>query len=247
MIDPKAGDELAKSEGYDKSSDGDPAKTWEQISQKAIGRGDIPGMLKSKLQGIHNSGTDWKKILRKIVGRSINDADKRQAYANKNTLVTQSRVARTDKDKFDSVDYIMCCVDSSGSMTDEDLHKILAEVYTLALKKKPIALVVVQCDTKIQDITICNNVRDIKKYMKAATVKGRGGTELKPCWDLLRDDPRFKHHRCELFMVFTDGFLDQYPRDVKTMANMCWCIIGNPAFELKHKDSKTMLLYIDDL
>ena len=65
-----------------------------------------------------------KKALKYVVGRSINDSEKRQAYANKNILVSQDRIARTDKDKFDNMDYLLAVIDTSGSVNNHKL-KIL--------------------------------------------------------------------------------------------------------------------------
>jgi hypothetical protein len=61
----------------------------------------------SKLEGLYKTSKDWKKDLKKIVGHSISPDEKRQAYAHKNVLVTQDRIARTDKDKYDNLDYMM--------------------------------------------------------------------------------------------------------------------------------------------
>ena len=37
-------------------------------------------------------------------------------------------------------------------------------------------------------------------------------------------------------MVFTDGYLNQYKRDPRTMRNLCWVILDNPSFDVKYKD-----------
>jgi predicted metal-dependent peptidase len=187
---------------------------------------------------------DWKKELRKVVGHSISPEDKRSAYAHKNILVTQDRVARTDKDKYDNMDYMMAWVDSSGSMTDDQLRQCLTEVYSVALAKKPIKLIVIQCDTKIQDIKEYTDLRQLKKDMVHATVKGRGGTELKPCWDLLVSDPKYKRRPAELVMIFTDGGLNQYKRNPRTMRNLCWVILDNPAWNIQYKDINTKMVHI---
>lgn len=253
MIDRKAGDEIAKSEGYPEEGGSDSAleKEWKEQAIKAASKmkGDKEGYLKNKLDGLYKTSTDWKKELRKVVGYSISPDEKRQAYANKNILISQNRIARTDKDKYDNVDYITAFIDSSGSMSDDQLKMCLSEVYSMALQKKPLNIVIVQCDTKIQDIKIYSNPNQLKKDLKQATVKGRGGTELKPCWDLLKNDPRFKRRQSELVMVFTDGYLDQYKRDPKTMKNLCWVILDNPSFNLQFKDVNTKVVYIktDDI
>ena len=154
--------------------------------------GKYAGTLKSKIEGLYKVSTDWKKELRKIVGTSISPDEKRQAYANKNVLISQDRIARTDKDKYDNMDYMCAFIDSSGSMSNEQLKMCLSEVYSVALAKKPIKLIIIQCDTKIQEIKEYTSLQQLKKDMIHATVKGRGGTELKPCWDLLKNDKRFK-------------------------------------------------------
>ena len=246
MIDEKAADKIAESEGYGKNNEtvDQATKGTEQKVKKSWG--NAPGALKQKLADLYNTNTDWKKLLKNIIGHALSPEDKRSAYANKNVLVSQDRIARTDKDRFDHLDFIMCCIDSSGSMDDDQLRLVLSEVYSLALKKKPITLVVVKCDTEIQDVKIYNSLRELKNYARTATVKGRGGTDLRPCWELLHKDPRFKKRRCELFMMFTDGYIpEQPPRDRKTMQNLCWCIIDNPTFEVENKDRYTTKINFD--
>lgn len=245
MVDGRTGDEIAEKEGYGKNSKSQESAVgeWASDVQKSIG--NAPGNLRSKLQQIFNTNTDWKKILQKIVGRSINTTATRSAFANKNVLAAQGRIARTEKDKYDTVDFIMCCIDTSGSMTEKTLQLVLSEVYTMAVKKKPISLAIVMCDVQIQDIIIYNNLNEFKRNIRNIHVKGGGGTELKPCWDLLREDPRFKKRNCELMMVFTDGYLNQYKRDRKTQNNLCWCVVDNPSFDLKYKDTNTYLVHLD--
>lgn len=248
MLDRTTGDDIAKSEGYpdDGGSDASIEKEWKEQAIKTASKlkGDKEGYLKNKIEGLYKTSTDWRKELRKIIGYSISPDEKRQAYANKNVLVSQNRIARTDKDKYDNVDYITAFIDSSGSMSDDQLKMCLSEIYAMALQKKPLNIVIIQCDTKIQEVKIYSNPNQLKKDLKQATVKGRGGTNLKPCWDLLKNDPRFKRRQSELVMVFTDGYLDQYKRDPRTMRNLCWVIIDNPSFEVQYKDTNTKVVYI---
>lgn len=249
MINRQDGDQMAEQEGYDKEGGSDSAveKDWADTAVREANKlkGDAAAGLKSKIDGLYKVSTDWKKELRKIVGTSISPDEKRQAYANKNILVSQDRIARTDKDKYDNMDYMCAFIDSSGSMSDDQLKMCLSEIYSVALAKKPMKLVIIQCDTKIQEIKEYTSLPQLKKDMIHATVKGRGGTELKPCWDLLKNDKRFKGRTADLVMVFTDGYLDQYKRDPKTMRNLCWVIIDNPGFNIQYKDINTKRVIID--
>lgn len=248
MIDSKTADDVAKAEGYEQISGADSSveKEWSESSVKAASKykGSLPGSFVSQIESIYKVSHDWKKELRKIVGNSISPDEKRQAYANKNVLISQDRIARTDKDKYDNMDYMMVFIDSSGSMTDEMLKRVLSEVYYVALAKKPIKLVIVQCDTQIQDVKVYTSLPQLKKDMIHASVKGRGGTELKPCWDMLRNDPKYKRRPAELVMVFTDGYLTQYKRDVRSMKNLCWVIIDNPSCSIEYKDINTKMVHL---
>lgn len=249
MIDKKTGDDIAEQEGYAKEGGAQDAveREWKDAAIKSTQKmkGSQFGELKSKILSVFRTTTDWKKELRTIVGHAISPEDKRQAYANKNILISQDRIARTEKDKYDNVDYIMAWIDSSGSMSDAQLRLCLSEVYAMALKKKPMKVITVQCDTRIQEIKEYRTLKDMQREFKQATVKGRGGTDLKPCWDLLRTDPKYKRIKPELVMIFTDGFLDQYKRDPRTMRNLCWVIIDNPGFNLEYKDMNTKVIYLN--
>lgn len=249
MVPKEVGDQIANQEGYDKEGGGESQieQDWKDAALKAANKmqGDGAGKLKSQIEGLYKTSKDWKKELRKVVGMSISPDDKRQAYANKNILISQDRIARTDKDKYDNLDYMMAWVDSSGSMSDDQLKMCLSEVYSVALAKKPIKLIIIQCDTQIQDIKEYTDLKQLKKDMIKATVKGRGGTNLKPCWELLIKDNKYKRRPAELVMVFTDGYLTQYKRNPKTMRNLCWVILDNPSFKCEYKDVNTKVVYID--
>ena len=249
FVNKQDGEKLAQEEGYEKDSMNESSreKDWKETALKESSKlkGNVGGSLKSKIESLYKVSTDWKKTLRNIIGRSLNPADTRQAFANKNVLMSQSRIARTEKDKYDNLDYICCFIDSSGSMSDEQLKKVLSEVYSLAMQKKPMRILCIQCDTKIQWVKEYTNLKDLKKDAITQGVKGRGGTELKPCWEFLREDKRFKGKRAEIVLCFTDGYCDQYKRDSKTMQNLFWCILDNPSCTVKFKDANTKMLHFN--
>lgn len=252
-MDPQEGNKIAKQEGYDDTapSADSLSKDWQQTAIEQAQndkRTDAHGgraQLYSKLLGLFKTTTDWRKSFKKIVGRSLNTQDRRQAFANKNALASRNMVARTDKDKFDAVDFITVFIDSSGSMTDDMLRHIISEIYNITLSIKPETLVLVQLDTQVQDFQVFKNMADFKKYAEVATVKGRGGNYQQACWDFLRNDPRMKGKTSELVIMFTDGWLDQHKRDPKTMSNLCWVIIDGPTFKLEYPDTRTTVVYLD--
>jgi hypothetical protein len=262
FFDKSEGDKLAQAEGYDKDggSESSVEQDWKDAALRAANNinhkaGTAWGKLKAQIEGLYKVQTDWKKALKQVVGKSINDADRRQAYANKNILISQDRIARTDKDKFDNMDYMVAFIDSSGSMSDDQLKMVLSEVYSLALQKKPVKLITVQCDTKIQEIKEYTSIKDLKADSLHATVKGRGGTDVKPLWDLMagtiQKDFKKRHKgNPDLVMIFTDGYVPaQYPRNKRLMNWLCWCILDNPSFNVQYNDNMTKVIHLktDDI
>lgn len=246
------GDKLAKSEGYEQEGGTDSSieNEWKDAAMREANKlksdpGTAWGKLKSTIEGLYKVSTDWKRDLRYVVGKAINDSEKRSAYANKNILASQGRIARTDKDKFDNMDYMIAFIDSSGSMSDEQLKMVLSETYALACAKKPVKLITIQCDTKIQEIKEYKSLKELKNSIIHATVKGRGGTDVKPLWELLKKDPKFRRKRPDLIMIFTDGYVPaQYNRDRSSMNWLCWCIIDNPGFTLKYNEQMTKVIHL---
>ena len=87
--------------------------------------------------------------------------------------------------------------------------------------------------------------KELKQSIVHATVKGRGGTDVKPLWDLLKTDPKFRKKRPDLIMIFTDGYVPkQYNRDRTSMNWLCWCIIDNPSFTLQNNDQMTKVIHL---
>ena len=255
-FDRKTGDQIAKQEGYDKGDGGNDdqvAREWKDNALKAAkqlkqqtdkNKGSGAAAFAARLESIYKPSKDWKKELKRIVGQAINPEDPRQAFAHKNTLVSQDRIARTNKDKYDSLDYMVAMVDTSGSMSEKDIKACLAEVYGVALAKKPIKLVLMYFGSGVSQINVFKNLTDFKKEMKSPRISAGGGTEVGPCFTMLQNDPQFRHRVADIVMVFTDGYLDQVKRNPKITKNLCWVIIDNPGFDLQYKDIKTKCVHI---
>lgn len=262
MLDRQTADAIAEAEGVEKDNRSESAveQDWKNSALKSLpkmkkwdGSGG-KGNLSTKLENIWKSTTDWKSALRRIVGHAITPEDKRQAYANKNILVSQDRLARSGKDKYDSLSYMVIILDTSGSMWNEKIRLMMREAYAVALQKKPIKIVTIQNDHDIQDVKIHTNLRDFENYVKTITMKGGGGNDLQPVWNFLRGKhSSFKEEynkikscgAADLIMNFTDGFLTQLKRDPITMKNLFWVIVDNDSFDLKYKDQNTFCMRIN--
>ena len=253
FIDEKRGNDIAQSEGY-KPSNENVAEKWKRIVDKAMDK--FPGnkggdYIREKLGNIYKTTTNWKEALRKILGRCINDDSSRQGWASKNVLASQNRPARTDKDEDDALEYMTIMVDTSSSMNQELLVKVMCEAYSIALSKKPMNIMVIQCDTRITEVKIFDRMQDFERYCKTIKLKGGGGTDFEDVWAFMDGkQSKFKSEyikfrqatggKTELMMVLTDGYVNLVPlkRVNRTMDYLIWGIFGNAGFTLPKQNQE---------
>lgn len=259
---PQNGHDIAKAEGYDSSnpSESSVAKEWAEEAQKAakkMGKGHEG--LKRLIDDITKTSTNWKKELRNIISTALSTTQTEYRYTNLNVLATQGRIAKTDKQKEDSVNYITVMVDTSGSMDIQTLRKCLNEVYTLAYQKKPEKLIVTMCDTQMAYAEMFDNPKLFSRDLKRITLHGGGGTDFNDFWkflskggkgyeNIIEGKPRPMQnclmYPTDIAIIFTDGYVTQIPRDKKKMKNLIWVIMDNPSWELQHKDRNTKVVYL---
>ena len=253
IISKETGDKITAQEGYDPSTENKSsvAKKWKDKAMKGARaakasseQGSGMGALASKIMDMFAPSKNWRKELKNIVGRCLSEESFRRGYTSGSILASQGRIALTDKQKFDNVDYMMVWIDTSGSMTQEFLVQCLSDAYAIAEQKKPTRMVIVQFDSGVQDIQIFENLLKFKRTFKNITIKGGGGTDVKDCFDLFKTDKRFKNTTAELVMIFTDGYLNQYKRERRNMNNLIWVVVGNSIFSLKYKDAFTRVIHI---
>jgi predicted metal-dependent peptidase len=88
-------------------------------------------------------------------------------------------------------------LDSSGSMSLDDIMEGLSGVKNIIENDRHCKTTVIECDAQIQKEYVCKKLRDIDFQ-----IKGRGGTTLFPAL------ARFKDLDVDVVLVFTDGFCE---------------------------------------
>lgn len=254
MIDKGLGDKLAESEGYDKEGpNGDSlSDSWKQEAEKVAKnvRGKGPGFAKlaAKILDFTKPAKNWKKELQKVVGRTISEDSKRRGYTNNNVLVSQDRIALTDKQKFDTLDSMFVCLDVSGSFWGEPTKRALVEACHVAMTKKPLRIYMLQWDDRVSKIDVFTSYTELVQFVKAGkfTLSGGGGTTAGCIWREMKSNKIFKRLCPELVMIFTDGYIETPipKRDPRHMQNLCWVIFNNNQFEAQ-KDAHTFTVHVD--
>lgn len=172
----------------------------------ALGVGQLPGDGESKLGG-HGSGQlDWIRVLRRYVGQHVvvqPDFTRPPRRFPELVGIVPGRRRRGARPS------IMAAIDTSGSITDELLELINAELARLAGAYQ---VMVVECDARIQRVY---------PYRPIRSVHGRGGTDLRPPFE-----PAFlRKHRPDVLIFFTDG---DGPAPAKPpRMPVLWCLTGH--------------------
>ena len=182
------------------------AKNTAETCQKLIG--SIPGELKEYLDSLFKIKPqvfNWKAYFRRVIGNLITS----ELY------LTRMRPSRRFPDsrgvKFKRKPHVLVGVDTSGSISDEELEDFFSEIYYLW--KSGVKVTIAQIDTKIEHIEEYNG-----KFNKE--IYGRGGTEFT---DLINYYNERKKDFSTL-VIFTDGYVSL---NLPPFRNGVWVITKN--------------------
>lgn len=154
----------------------------------------------------------WSTYLRKIIGtiptgskKIITRKDRRQP----DRLELRGRLP-------DHTAQIAVAVDISGSMTDFEIDKAMAEIFSI-VSNSASWVTIIECDSEIRRVYRVNAQNALKKKLNT-----RGGTRFSPVFKYLKDHGM---RNC-LLIYFTDGLgedeLDIIPVNYKTL----WVLTG---------------------
>jgi predicted metal-dependent peptidase len=134
-------------------------------------RGNIPGELAEILDKIENPEApkfDWKGYLRRFAGGS------QKVYTKKLRRKFNKRFGHLPGLKIKPKKHLCVAIDTSASVSSDELKEFFGEIDHIF--KTGADITIVQCDTKIVDIS---------PYKKGCelTIKGRGGTNFTPAVD----------------------------------------------------------------
>lgn len=185
------GDEMTEAERtlYDNQIKSRLKETAEQVTKQA---GKIPGELSSILEAIKNKPPvfNWKRYFRRLIGNSITSE----------IQLTRMRPSKRFPDargiRMKRKPNIMVAVDTSGSISQDDLRDFFSEIHHIW--KTGVHVTVVEFDTKIQNIFEYKGQQDIK-------VHGRGGTDATSAIEYYK-----QHHDFSSCIIFTDGYLSTF-------------------------------------
>lgn len=237
----------------DSSSDenGNPVHQWERASSSNVDdlkhtiqnaynglsekqRGLVPDSMVEQIQNFFKKPViPWQQILKNEVG-TLSEPYRR----------TKMRQNRIQPDRFDLMGRlpkhkvrIVCCLDTSGSMSDNDLKYCMNEVFGI-LKDYSVACTVIECDAEVGRVYTAKNTHDYEA--KCSKVTGRGGTSYVPAIEYINAH----NFRDALMIYFTDGYGDDSIPKPHTHKNI-WVVLQD-AKNLSVKEPYGKVLSLKD-
>lgn len=180
--------------------------------------GDSAGHLERLSQKLLESKLDWRKLIRKYL-IAYSQSDTSYAKPDKRMYWQKAVYPGTIPSKPDMVKGIKICIDTSGSISDEDMAEFLGHIYKLARQFK-IDADLVYWDAKIQSGGKLKNVQDIQRI----NILGGGGTNPACVFKSLDKEKTAPI----LTVMLTDGYFPQRDLDnhkwKKRYKNTLWII-----------------------
>lgn len=168
------------------------------------------GKLSSKMESIVGLATkpkvDWRMVLARFL-RSNNQSDYSWIRPNRRFIAQGMYLPSAHNP---CLGEIAVAVDTSGSVSDEELQQFTTEASTILQDLAPNAVHFIQCDSEVQsDDTYTRESLPLK-----VTYRGRGGTAFEPVISYINE----KHPNVEALVYLTDlesnDFGDQPPYPV---------------------------------
>lgn len=184
-----------------------------EMSSKTAGTD--PGELLRLAKLLSKTQIDWRKLLKRyLVQATISDSS--FASPDKRMYYQKAIYPGQTQDILNNIKGVKVCIDTSGSISDEDLSYFFAQVYDLTQKFK-IDAELIYWDAEIQ------SKRDFKIYKEFERVDctGGGGTDASVVFNY------FESKACKVkpvvTLIFTDGY---FPINFNT-----------PKFKRKYKNT----------
>jgi len=166
-----------------------------EVNEAVKHKGNTPGELQEIINGLYEDPEppkfDWRGYLRRFVANSS------IVYTKKSRRKYNKRYAGNPGLKIKMRNHVLVAIDTSGSVSNEELKEFLQEINHIHKTGNEITLV--ECDTQINKV---------EKYKPSNTyeVHGRGGTSFQPVVDYYNENKR----KFTSIIYFTDG--EAYPQ-----------------------------------
>ncbi|MDO4490163.1 MAG: VWA-like domain-containing protein [Lachnospiraceae bacterium] len=108
------------------------------------------------------------------------------------------------------LDEMVIAIDTSGSCSGRIVKRFLQETWSILTESgnffKKMHVHIIQCDSAIQEHVVVHSREEFQEYMEDVTVKGLGGTDFRPVFELVQKLIQEKELlNLKALLYFTDG------------------------------------------
>jgi predicted metal-dependent peptidase len=234
VIAKNIGEKIAEASGYEpeecKKGEDNKGK-WDSNGRKLLkdaermlGQGKGKGGSLIKILGrLYKSTVNWKQIFARLVANALSP-ETEYRFPNKKFLEDPDFPYRIrEKDKFDAIEKIIVCVDTSGSMSKEFIQRITDEITTIIFSKKVQEIIVIPFDDGVHE----DKIQHISKLVKPSITLTQGGTDFQKPLNWIKTNLK---DRVNLCVFFTDGGAS-LPVRPKYAKKFIWIVYDNFGFE----------------
>jgi predicted metal-dependent peptidase len=177
-------------------------------------RGNLPSGIERVVDKLLSKKIDWKTLLRRTISDMI-PYDFSYKYPSRKSIAVDIYLPTTIKDKKLEV---VCVVDLSGSISDEEMRQFFTEIYHIAKSFHNVDITIITHDAEKQDeIKVQNGCIDKLLNIK---VHGGGGTSHKWLPEYLKKN----HPNTKLVVCFTDGYTEFFDKEEIGNREIIWIL-----------------------
>ena len=161
--------------------------------------GSLPGYLQDILEKLMNPPKpvyNWKKAIKSWTSTRGTYTRITSTRMKVNLLIEDGR-----RLKFAPNKYLLLMVDTSGSMSKEDLKEVMTEAYNIK-KVSNCRVDVAEVDYAMHNVWEMKSLEQINKRLATEGIAGRGGTSVDPGIKYLNENPKYSGA-----IYLTDGWV----------------------------------------
>ncbi len=169
-------------------------------------RGFLPAGLIEEIRKLNQPPIKWDVELAHWLDRYIQIPEKKRSYSRMSRRqsttpdIPRPRWVRPEENS--TAQTFAAVLDTSGSMTRQDLGKAIGAISSYAMSREVIAIRLVYCDATPYDAGYVTT----ESLLHRVEIKGRGGTILQPAINLLEKADDFPP--TGPILIITDGYID---------------------------------------
>lgn len=152
-----------------------------QAAELAKAQGKLPGNIETLIGDVLQPLVDWRQVLWPFFTNTSRDEytwrKPNRAYISEDEYLPSMYN--------ESCGTIAICVDTSGSVSDAELHQFWSEIVAVAKETQPSKIICVGCDTQVNDVFEWGEAENF--WEEPPTFTGRGGTAFSPAFKAIEE------------------------------------------------------------